>query len=94
MPPRSSKPRRVTKLYGLGSLLAVISLPLAFISSARGGNGWQAKSARDAERDAAEMARQGYRIVSAEEHSWPVFGIYYQRVVYELEPGRARPPRA
>ncbi len=80
-----SKPRRVTKLYGLGSLLAVVSLPLAFISSARGGNGWQAKSEHDAERDATEMAKRGYRVVSAEERSWPVFGIYYQRVIYELD---------
>ena len=83
-----SGPKRVTKLYGLRSLFAVISLPLAFISSARGGNGWQAKSARDAERDATEMARRGYRVVSAEARSWPIFGIYYQRVVYELETGR------
>jgi hypothetical protein len=84
--PGRAKPRRVTKLYGLGSLLAVISLPLAFISSVRGGNGWQAKSARDAERDAMEMAKAGYRVVTAEERSWPVFGIYYQHVVYELDP--------
>jgi len=82
----------VTKLYGLRSLLAVISLPLAFISAVRGGNGWQARSARDAEQDAMEMARQGYRVVSAEERSWPVFGIYYQRVVYELETGRPDRP--
>jgi hypothetical protein len=79
-----SRPRRVTKLYGLRSLLAVISLPLAFISSTRGGNGWQARSAQDAERDAEEMSKRGYRVVSAEERSWPAFGIYYQRVVYEL----------
>ena len=79
-----SRSRRVTKLYELRSLLAVISLPLAFISSTRGGNGWQARSAQDAERDAEEMMKRGYRVVSAEERSWPMFGIYYQRVVYEL----------
>jgi hypothetical protein len=83
-----ARPKCVTKLYGLHSLLAAISLPIAFISAARGGNGWQAKSAREAEQDAMEMAKRGYRVVSAEERSWPVFGIYYQRVVYELETGR------
>lgn len=80
-----SKPRRITKYYGLRSLLAVISLPLAFISASRGGNGWQARSERDAERDAQRMIERGYRVVSAEERSWPVFGVYFQRVEYELD---------
>jgi len=82
---------RVTKYYGLRSLLAVISLPLAFISSVRGGNGWQARSEREAEQDAQEMIKRGFRVVSAEERSWPVFGIYYQRVVYEQETGPSDP---
>ena len=82
------KPRRVTRFYGLRSLLAVVSLPLAFISASRGGNGWQAKSEHDAEVDAQRMLERGYRVVSAEERSWPVFGIYFQRVVYELVESR------
>jgi hypothetical protein len=78
------EPRRVTKYYGLRSLLAVISLPLAYISASRGGTGWQERSEREAEQDAEKMMKRGYRVVSAEERSWPVFGIYFQRVVYEL----------
>jgi len=79
--------KRVTKYYGLRSLLAVVSLPLAWISASRGGNGWQARSAHEAELDAEAMIRKGYRVASAEERSWPVFGIYFQRVVYELDEG-------
>jgi hypothetical protein len=80
---RRPRPVRVTKHYGLRSLLAVIALPIALISASRGGNGWQERSERDAEEGAMAMARRGYRVVSAEERSWPVFGIYFQRVVYE-----------
>ena len=49
--------KRVTKYYGLRSLLAVVSLPLAWISASRGGNGWQARSAHEAELDAEAMIR-------------------------------------
>jgi hypothetical protein len=79
-----SRPKRVTKLYGLGSLLAVVSLPIAYLTASRGGNGWQERSARDAERDALVMAEKGYRVVAAEERSVPALGMYWQKVTYEL----------
>jgi hypothetical protein len=85
-----SRPKRVTRYYGLRSLLAVISLPLAWISAAQGGNGWQERSRRDAERDAQAMIDRGYRVIDAEERSWRVFGIYFQRVVYERSEGSGR----
>jgi very-short-patch-repair endonuclease len=65
----------------------VISLPIAFLAASRGGNGWRERSARDAERDAAAMAAQGYRVVSIEERSVPHLGIYWQEVTYELVDG-------
>jgi len=36
------------------------------------------------EQDAAEMTRQGYRIVSTEEKQVPAFGMYWLNVTYEL----------
>jgi hypothetical protein len=78
------KPRRVTKRYGTGSLLAVISLPVSWLMASRGMNGWQERAERDMEEGTISMRRQGYRVVSSEEHSVPSFGIYYWTVTYEL----------
>jgi hypothetical protein len=40
--------------------------------------------ARAMERDAVEMAKRGYRVVSSHEYEAPRFGIAYQKVTYEL----------
>jgi hypothetical protein len=85
---QAGKPKRVTKRYGMGSLLAVISLPVSWLMASRGMNGWQERAERDMEQGATSMARQGYRVVSSEQHSVPAFGIYYWTVTYE----RVNPP--
>ncbi len=71
-------------MYGLGSFLAVISLPVSLLMSSRGMNGWQERAARDMEQDAARMAKQGYRMATSEDHAVPTFGIYWHKVTYEL----------
>ena len=83
-PSGSKQPRRVVKRYGLGSLAAVISLPVSFLMASRGMSGWQEKAVRDAETDAIEMARRGYRVASSDERSVPYLGIYWVTVTYEL----------
>jgi hypothetical protein len=76
-------PRVVTKTYGRGSLLGLLSLPFAFLMASRGMRGWQESAARAMEDDAVEMARQGYRIQSSDEYGWPMFGVTYYKVTYE-----------
>jgi hypothetical protein len=79
------KPRRtVVKYYGRGSLLGVWSLFIAYLMAQQGMNGWQQRALRDMERDTVEMDRRGYRVVSTEEYSMPIFGISYFKVAYEL----------
>jgi hypothetical protein len=72
-------------MYGLGSLLAVISLPVSLLMASRGDNGWQERAARDMARDIEEMDKRGYRVVSAEDHATPAFGIYWHKVIYERD---------
>lgn len=79
-----SRPKRMVKHYGRGSLLGVLSLPVAWMMASRGATGWQEKAQRDMEKDAAEMIRQGYRIVSTEEKQVPAFAMYWLDVTYEL----------
>ena len=76
-------PRIVVRTYGRGSLLGVLSLPFAFLMASRGMHGWQDRATRDMEDDAVAMARQGYRVVSADEYGMPVFGIRTWKVTYE-----------
>jgi predicted dienelactone hydrolase len=74
----------VVRTYGRGSLLGLLSLPLAFLMASRGMNGWQRSAARDMEDDAVAMARQGYRVVAAGEYGIPLLGITYYKVTYQL----------
>lgn len=78
-----SKPQRLVKHYGRGSLLAVLSLPVAWLMASRGASGWQEKAQRDMEKDADEMIRKGYRVVSTEERQVPAFGMYWLDVTFE-----------
>jgi hypothetical protein len=79
-----SKPQRLIKHYGRGSLLGVLSLPAAWLLASRGATGWQEKAQRDMEKDVPEMMRKGYRVVSTEERQVPAFGMYWLDVTYEL----------
>jgi hypothetical protein len=80
---KSEPARVITKTYGRGSFLGLLSLPFAFLMASRGMRGWQESAARAMEDDAVEMARQGYRITSSNEYGWPIFGITYYKVTYE-----------
>lgn len=80
----SAKPQRVVRTYGRGSFLGLLSPVLAYVMAAAGMRGWQDSAARAMEKDAIEMARQGYRIASTEEAALPVFGISSYTVTYEL----------
>ena len=72
------------KTYGRGSILGFLSPLLAYVMAARGLNGWETSAFRDMERDATEMARQGYRVVTSEERGFPAFGMAWFTVTYEL----------
>jgi hypothetical protein len=74
----------VVRTYGRGSILGLLSPILAFFMASRGMNGWQQSAVREMERDAVEMARRGYRVVSSEEREIPLFGAAWFRVTYEL----------
>jgi hypothetical protein len=76
--------RVVVKTYGRGSLLGFLSPLIAFLMVARGMNGWEASAFRDMERDATEMIKKGYRVVSSDEHGFPVLGIAWFTVTYQL----------
>jgi hypothetical protein len=78
-----ASPERVTRTYGRGSLLGLLSPLLSFFMASRGMNGWQQSAIRDMEKDALDMDRRGYRIVSTQESTMPVFGIAYYTVIYE-----------
>jgi len=76
--------RHVVRTYGRGSVLGFLSPLLAYVMAARGMNGWEASAFRDMERDAGEMARQGYRVVATEERGFAALGITWFNVTYEL----------
>jgi len=74
----------VVKTYGRGSLLGLLSLPLALLMASRGMSGWQEAAARDMEDDAVAMARRGYRVAASGEYGVPRLGITYYKVTYQL----------
>jgi hypothetical protein len=81
--------RIVVKTYGRGSLLGLLSPLLAFFLASRGMNGWQQSAIRRMEDDAVAMSRRGYRVISSDEASLPIFGITYYKVTYEhIDPPR------
>ena len=51
--------------------------------ASRGASGWQEKAQRDMEKDADEMIRKGYRVVSTAERQVPAFGMYWLDVTFE-----------
>jgi hypothetical protein len=76
--------RIVVKTYGRGSFLGLLSPLIAYFMAARGMHGWEDSTRRAMEKDAVEMARRGYRIVSNQEAALPVFGMAAYKVTYEL----------
>ncbi len=96
---RKTQPKRiVVKQYGRDSMLGLAS-PIAsfFLLGGQGVKGELASQARvveHMEKDAVEMAKQGYRIVSTREYEHPAFGVRYLKVTYELvgPPQAATPP--
>jgi hypothetical protein len=78
--------RTVIKTYGRGSFLAFLGPLFAYFMAARGMNGWERTAQGDMQEDALAMQAKGYRIVSADEYTLPVFGIAWFKVTYELAP--------
>ena len=79
------KPKRVVvKQYGGDSALGQASPMAAFLLGGPGDLKSQARVVENMEKDALAMARQGYRIVSTQEHEHPTSGIRYVKVTYEL----------
>lgn len=78
--------QKIVKTYGRGSLLGILSLPIAFVMARAGMHGWEDSAVQAMQKDAAKMLKRGYRIVSTEEYTVPAFGFVYYKVVYELEP--------
>lgn len=76
--------RRIVKLYGLGSLMGAWSLLIAYVMAAGGMHGWRDSAMRDMEKDAIELEKRGYRVVSTNEYALPLFGMGYFKVTYEL----------
>ena len=77
-------PRRIVKMYGLGSLMGAWSLLLAYVMAARGMHGWRDSAIRGMEMDAIELEKRGYRVVSTDEYALPLFGMSCFKVTYEL----------
>jgi hypothetical protein len=85
---RAKEPRRkVVKTYGRGSLLGVLSLPIAFVMARAGMRGWKDSAEQAMQKDVALMSERGYRVVSADEYAVPAFGFVYFKVRYELSSG-------
>jgi hypothetical protein len=80
----ATRDRIVVKSYGRASFLGLLSPLLAFFMAERGMRGWEDSTRRAMEKDAVDMARRGYRIVSTEEAAMPVFGMASYKVTYEL----------
>lgn len=76
-------PDRIVKLYGLGSLMGAWSLLIAYVMAAGGMHGWRDAAIRDMEKDAIELGKRGYRVVSSNEYTLPLFGLGYFKVTYE-----------
>ena len=69
----------------MGSLLAVLSLPVAFVLAALGMNGWQRSALLAIERDAIDLRARGYRITQTDEGAIPRLGVVFYIVTYELD---------
>jgi hypothetical protein len=89
---RRTRRRLVVKTFGRDSLLVWLN---PFISALQAAMGLRIGIRSDAEllqrmdEDAMEMAKEGYRVVSADRYDLPLLGIanrnaYYYRVTYEL----------
>ncbi len=74
----------IVKTYGRGSLLGVLSLPIAFVMARAGMHGWEDSAALAMQKDVTSMAARGYRVASADEYTVPAFGFVYFKVRYEL----------
>ena len=94
---RRTRPRRVVRTYGRDSLLLSANPLMSALQAALGvrvGLRSEAAVLATMERDADDMARRGYRVVSAEELTLPLMGsargqATYYRVTYELTPDRS-----
>ena len=80
----ASSPRTITKAYGRGGFLGLLSPVLAFFMASRGMNGWQETAIRQMEDDAVAMVRRGYRVAATQEIGVPLLGITAYKVTYEL----------
>jgi len=90
----------VVKEYGRdGTLFAAVNpLPSVFMVRVLGLQPPVPSAERIAlamERDAVEMTRRGYRLASSYERTFPLFGVTYRKVTYELiePPGAGAPGR-
>jgi hypothetical protein len=83
-----AKRKRVVKEYGRDSFLGLINpIMTFFILGARRADyrsNYRDRLMQKMEKDAVEMARRGYRVVSSREYERPAFGISYLKVTYEL----------
>jgi hypothetical protein len=78
---------RMVRRYGMGSMLAVLSLPIAWLMAALGMNGWQQSALRAMEKDTIALRALGYRIATTDEGAIPALGVVYYVVTYELVGG-------
>jgi hypothetical protein len=96
---RRARPRLVVKTFGRDSLLVWLN---PFISALQAAVGFRIGFRSDAEllqkmeEDAVEMAKDGYRVASADRYDLPLIGIpnrtaYYYKVTYELAEGIDKP---
>ncbi len=82
---KSEPPRTVVRSYGRWSFLGLISPLLAILYVGRlRAEGRVVSEDPAVLHDIAEMAREGYRVVSMEQYELPLFGIDYRRVTFEL----------
>ena len=80
--------RIVVKEYGRDSFLGLANPILTFLAMGALGKrdrpGPPARVVAKMEKDAIDMDRAGYRIVSTQEYERATFGISYLKVTYEL----------
>ena len=88
---RHDPPRTIVRTYGRDSFLAFLNPVMTFLVRSMGLEmrlRSDAEVAARMEDDAIVMRQQGYRVVSAEEYTMPLFGARYFKVTYE----RSEPP--
>ena len=81
---RGAAKRIVVKEYGRNSFVGLAVLPLALLLGRQGMENRREAQVREMEKDAAEMLKRGYRIVSTQEYRLPLLTISYLKVTYEL----------